>query len=110
MNLKVFVGQYSEKFLTALNILDEVKSKAVYGSDVRQVLSWVESGDADCEIVYATDAAISDKVKVVAFAAQDTHNPVIYPDAIVKGSKNLNAAKNFLNFVNSDAIKKFFSK
>ena len=104
------VGQYSEEILTALNILDAVKAKAVYGSDVRQVLAWIESGDADCGIVYATDAAISDKVKVVAVAAQDTHKPVIYPVAIIKGSKNLDAAKNFLDFVNSDAVKNIFSK
>ena len=104
------VGQYSEEILTALNILDAVKAKAVYGSDVRQVLAWVESSEADCGIVYATDAAISDKVKVVAVAAQNTHKPVIYPAAIVKGTKNLDAAKNFLNFVGTDAAKNIFEK
>lgn len=104
------VGQYSEEILTALNILDAVKAKAVYAADVRQVLAWVESSEADCGIVYATDAAISDKVKVVAVAAQNTHKPVIYPAAIVKGTKNLDAAKNFLNFVGTDAAKNIFEK
>lgn len=56
------VGQYSEEVFTKLGILDQVKERAVYGSDVRQVLAWVETGDADAGVVYATDAAVSDKV------------------------------------------------
>ncbi len=104
------VGQYSEEILTKLGILDAVKSKAVYGSDVRQVLSWVETGDADCGIVYATDAAVSDKVNVVAIAPADTHKPVIYPAAVIKDTKNFDAAKKFLDFVSSDAAKKVFEK
>ena len=50
------VGQYSEEIFSSLGILDAVKAKAVYGSDVRQVLAWTESGEADCGVVYATDA------------------------------------------------------
>ena len=104
------VGQYSEEILNNLGILDTIKSKIVFGSDVRQVLSWVETGDADCGIVYATDAAISDKVKVVAVAEKNLHKPVIYPAAIIKTSKNLDAAKKFLNFVETEPAKNIFSK
>ena len=105
------VGQYSEEILTKLNLLDAVKAKAVYGSDVRQVLAWVETGEADCGIVYATDAAVSsDKVNVVAVAPEDTHKPVIYPAAAIKSSKNLDAAKAFLEFTGSDAAAKVFEK
>ena len=104
------VGQYSEEIFTALNILDAVKAKAVYGSDVRQVLAWTESGEVDCGVVYATDAAISDKVKVICAAPEGTHKPVIYPAAVIKSSKNLDAAKKFLDFTSSDAAKKVFAK
>lgn len=104
------VGQYSEEIFTNLNILDAVKAKAVYGSDVRQVLAWTESGEVDCGVVYATDAAISDKVKVICAAPEGTHKPVIYPAAAIKSSKNLDAAKKFLDFTGSDAAKKVFEK
>ena len=104
------VGQYSEEIFTALNILDAVKAKAVYGSDVRQVLAWTESGEVDCGVVYATDAAISDKVKVICAAPEGSHKPVIYPAAAIKSSKNLDAAKKFLDFTGSDAAKKIFVK
>ena len=105
------VGQYTEEILTKLGILDEVKAKAVYGSDVRQVLSWVESGDADCGVVYATDAAVAgDKVKVVAVAPADSHKPVIYPVAIIKSSKHMDDANKFLAFVKTDKAKAAFEK
>ncbi len=104
------VGQYSEEIFTALNILDTVKAKAVYGSDVRQVLAWTESGEVDCGVVYATDAAISNKVKVICAAPEDSHKPVIYPVAAIKSSKNLDDAKKFLDFTGSDAAKKVFAK
>lgn len=104
------VGQYSEEVFTKLGILDAVKAKAVYGSDVRQVLSWVESGDAECGVVYATDAAVSDKVKVSAKAPADTHKPIVYPAAALKDSKHLDAARDFLAFVANDTNKKLFEK
>ena len=96
------VGQYTEQILTKLGILDQVKAKAVYGSDVRQVLSWTETGDVDCGVVYATDAAVSDKVKVAAKAPAGSHKPVIYPAAILKDTKHMDEAKSFLDFVSSE--------
>ena len=104
------VGQYTEEILTKLGILDAVKAKAVYGSDVRQVLSWTETGDADCGVVYATDAAVSDKVKVAAKAPEGSHKPVIYPAAIIKDSKHMAEAKDFLAFVSTEQAKALFEK
>ena len=102
------VGQYSEEILTRLGIEGAVKAKAVYGSDVRQVLTWVESGDVDAGLVYATDAAISEKVRVVAKAPADSHKPIVYPAAVLKETKQMALAKDFLAFVASDASRKRF--
>lgn len=104
------VGQYSEEILTKLGILDAVKAKAVYGSDVRQVLAWVASGEADAGLFYATDAAISSDVRVVAKAPAGTHKDIIYPAAILKDSKHLDTAKDFLAFVSNDKNKERFAK
>lgn len=104
------VGQYSEEILTKLGILDAVKAKAVYGSDVRQVLAWVASGEADAGLVYATDAAISQDVRVVAKAPAGTHKDIVYPAAILNDTKHLDAAKDFLAFVSNDKNKERFAK
>ena len=96
------VGQYSEEIFTNLNVWADIKAKAVYASDVRQVLSWVETGEVDCGVVYATDAAISDKVKVLLEAPAGTHKPVVYPAAMVSSSKNPEIAKDFLAYLSQD--------
>jgi len=104
------VGQYSEEIFTYMKCLNAVKAKAVYGSDVRQVLTWVESGNVDCGIVYATDAATSNKINVVAQAPAGSHKPVVYPVAVLKSSKHATAAKAFLDFLSTDEAKAVFVK
>lgn len=96
------VGQYSEEILSNLSILDTVKQKAVYGSDVRNVLSWVEIGEVDCGIVYATDAKIAKDINIIAEAPEGTHKKVIYPIAIIKSSQNKEEALKFIDYISSD--------
>ncbi len=104
------VGQYSQEIFTSLGILDKVKSKSNYGSDVRQVLTWVEGGEVDCGVVYATDAATSQKITVVCPAPKDSHKPVIYPVAVLKSSKHTLEAKAFLKFLSTPEVIKVFKK
>ncbi|KPU46153.1 molybdate-binding periplasmic protein precursor [Oxobacter pfennigii] len=104
------VGQYSEEILKNLNLLDSIKSKVVYGKDVREVLTWVETSNADAGMVYETDAKISDKVKIVAHAPEGSHVPVYYPAAVIKASKNVDAATDFVNFLYSEKAKPIFEK
>ncbi|MBD2342190.1 molybdate ABC transporter substrate-binding protein [Calothrix sp. FACHB-156] len=103
-------GQYAEQVLGQLNILLQVKSKLVYVNNVRQVLASVESGNADAGLVYATDAKISNKVKVVVVADEKYHSPIIYPVAVLKGSKNADAAKDFVQFLSSSQAKAFLER
>ncbi len=104
------VGQYAEEVLTKLQLLDKIKGKVVYGNDVKEVLTWVETGNADAGIVYSTDAKVSDKVKVAASAPKDSHKAVLYPAAVIKSSKNVDAAKAFTEFLYSNEAKPVFEK
>jgi molybdate transport system substrate-binding protein len=92
-------GKYAEEILTSLGILDAVKAKAVYAKDVRQVLNYVATGNVDAGIVYSSDAKISDDVKVIAIASEDSHSPVVYPVAVLKDSANPEAAKELEDFL-----------
>jgi molybdate transport system substrate-binding protein len=103
-------GQYAEQVLDKLKILPQIKSKLVYTNNVRQVLASVESGNADAGLVYATDAKISDKVKVVVVADEKYHSPIIYPVAVLKNSKNVDAAKEFVQFLSSSQAKAVLKK
>ncbi|HXO88108.1 MAG TPA: molybdate ABC transporter substrate-binding protein [Candidatus Acidoferrales bacterium] len=97
--LSVPAGQYAKETLTSLGIYDAVNAKAVLGKDVRQVLTYVETGNVDAGIVYATDAISSEKVALVATAPSKSHSLVIYPAAVIKDTKNPAAAQAFLDFL-----------
>ena len=103
-------GQYGKQSLTALHLMDKINAKLVLGKDVRQVLTYVETGNADAGIVYATDAIASSKVRVVATAPESTHDPIVYPVGVIKGGHNEESARKFVEFLRSPAAQAIFQK
>lgn len=103
-------GQYAKQSLTKLSLWDKVKDKVVYAKDVRQVLSYVETGNVDAGLVYKTDALISKKVKITDEAPAKTHDPIVYPVGIVKDTKHRKEAEAFYHYLQSDAAMKVFKK
>ena len=103
-------GQYAQELLTNLKIFDTLKSKLVYGNNVRQVLTFVETGNADAGIVYATDAKQSDSVRVGTTAPASLYSPINYPIAVLKDSKNVAAARDFVQFLSSSQARGVFQK
>jgi molybdate transport system substrate-binding protein len=101
-------GQYAREALQKLGLWDKLKDKIVYAKDVRTVLTYVETGNVEAGIVYKTDAAASGKVKIAATAPADSHQPVVYPAAVLAGSKQPKAAEEFLNYLaGPDGMKVF---
>lgn len=103
-------GAYAQQVLTTLRLWEVVQSKLVLAKDVRQVLGYVATGNVDAGIVYLTDAQTSEQVRVVAIAPPSSHEPVIYPVAILKDSQNLPAAQSFVEFLFSAKAKAVFKK
>jgi len=103
-------GQYGQEVLTTLNLFDTLRPKLVFAKDVRQVLSYVETGNVDAGIVYATDAKTSKKVKIVATAPKNSHAPIVYPVAVLQDSKQPDAAKEFVDFLSSDQAQAMFKQ
>lgn len=104
------VGRYTKEALEKLELWEPLQSKLVLSSDVRQVLTHVEMGNADIGIVYASDALISDKVKVVAAANSEWHDQIVYPGAIIADSRHPEEAKAFLAFLTSEQGKEILKK
>jgi len=101
-------GRYAKEVLTSLNLFESIQPKLVFGKDVRQVLAYVATGNVDAGLVYATDAQVSDQVKVIATAPADTHSPIVYPVAVVQDSDEAAAAQAFVDFLTSDAAAAIF--
>jgi molybdate transport system substrate-binding protein len=103
-------GQYTNEVFKNLGILSQVQPKLVLGSSVRQVLQFVESGNVDAGVVYGTDAKTSKQVKVVATASENLHSPIVYPVAVLKNSKNIPAAKEYVQFLSNNQAREVFQK
>jgi molybdate transport system substrate-binding protein len=103
-------GQYAVEVLKNLGILGQVKSKFVLGNNVRSVLTAVETGDVDAGIIYITDAKSSDKATVVATADKKLHSPIKYSIAVLKSSKSLAGASQYVEFLQSKSAKAIFRK
>lgn len=109
-NSDVPVGQYTQKILTyfGLNEDELVAAGAItYGSNVKEVTTQVSEAAVDCGIIYATDA-YSANLKVVDTATKDMCGQVIYPAAVMKTTKNEEAAKAFLKYLTEDTANKVF--
>lgn len=111
-NADVPVGQYSEEIYKNLGLWDKLneENKITFASNVKEVLSQTAAAAVSCGIVYSTDAATSDAVEVVATAPKDSHKPIVYPAAILKGTKDKAAAEAFVEFLKSDACSEVFKR
>jgi len=103
-------GVYGRQALSSLHLWEKLNAKLVLAKDVRQVLAYVETGNADAGLVYATDALTSDKVRVVAVAPESTHDAIVYPIAAVRGSHNQEAAHSFIDYLAGPVAQAIFKK
>jgi len=103
-------GRYAREVLAYFGLHEQLKPKLVLGKDVRQVLTYVATGNADAGIVYITDALTTKDVTVVATAPDDSHSPVVYPVAAIKSSQNPAAAKAFIEFLRGPKARAIFTK
>jgi molybdate transport system substrate-binding protein len=100
-------GRYAKASLMKLGLWDVAEPHLAMSDNVRAALAFVARGEAALGIVYATDAAAEPDVKIVAAFPDDSHPPIRYPAALVKGSDNADATK-FLDFLKSPASATLF--
>lgn len=91
------IGQYSQQAFTALGWWETLEPRLAAAPDVRSALAFVERGECAMGVVYETDAKVSDKVEILATFPMGSHDPVLYPVALVQGAKP--AAKEFMDFL-----------
>lgn len=102
------VGHYAIQTLEFLGLSESVADRLVLAKDARQVLSYVESGNADAGWVYHTDAQSSQNIRIVAEAPEQSHDPAIVSGSVVTGSGNADAARAFLKFLGSPEANSVF--
>ncbi|MBX3479431.1 MAG: molybdate ABC transporter substrate-binding protein [Caulobacter sp.] len=79
-------GKYARQALTHLGVWDSVQARLVPAENVRTALAYVARGEAPLGVVYATDAAVEPRVRVIGFFPDASHRPIVYPAALVRDS------------------------
>ncbi len=105
-------GKYASQVFENLGITDQISDKIVYAKDVRAVLNYVETGDADCGFVYKTDALLLDEESgsIIGDVDSDLHDAIVYPAAIMKEAPQADFAADFYEFIQTDYAKEVFEK
>ena len=103
-------GVYSKAFLEKQKLWLDVEPKVVPVDNVRAALAAVESGNIEVGMVFKTDASISKKVKVAYEVPAATGPKISYPLAVTKNARQVESAKKFVEYLNSDDAGKIFEK
>ena len=99
-------GMYAKQSLVWFGWWEALRSRLALGSDVRAALAYVERGACPLGIVYGTDARASRHVQIVGVLPGESHDPIVYPAAALKGKFKLAVA--FLDYLRSKAAMDVF--
>ncbi|HEY4275645.1 MAG TPA: molybdate ABC transporter substrate-binding protein [Rhizomicrobium sp.] len=101
-------GKYGRTALTSLGVWNSVVNRLVNAENVRVALAYVARGEAPLGIVYETDAKADKNVRIAGTFPENTHQPILYPAALVKDAKP--EARAFLTYLSSPAARAVFEK
>jgi molybdate transport system substrate-binding protein len=83
-------GQYGKEALETLGLWPGVAAEVAQVENVRAALALVASGEVPLGIVFASDAtaglAAGDGITVLGVFPDDSHRPILYPAALLRGA------------------------
>ncbi|PTM59032.1 molybdate ABC transporter substrate-binding protein [Desmospora activa] len=103
-------GEYGKQALESLKLWDSLQSKLIFTKDVRQTLTYVETGNVDAGIVYRSDAKTSERAVVVEPFDSDSHQPIVYPIGLLSDSNHPEQAKEWVTWLQSAEAEAIFKK
>ncbi len=106
--LSVPSGMYARQALQSLGLWEKLQGRLVLAKNTLQVLAYVESGEVDAGFIYATDAARSRKVHVVAKVPSDSHAPIVYAAAITADAAHPIIARSFVHYLSDPSARAIF--
>lgn len=93
-------GRYAQEVLTKLLLWEMLKNKLILAENVRQVLDYVARGEVDAGLVYSTDARTrANEIKTISTAPAESHQPILYPIGIIRGTKKETLAAAFIALI-----------
>ncbi len=98
-------GVYAAAYLRSRRLWTSYESRIVPTANVRAALAAVENGGVDAAIVYATDVRRSTRARVAISIPPEQGPRIVYPAAVIAGTKNRQAAERFLAFLQSQTAR-----
>ncbi|MBA3929267.1 molybdate transport system substrate-binding protein [Pseudoxanthomonas japonensis] len=102
-------GKYAKASLESLSLWHGVKARLAESDSVRAALMLVARGETPLGIVYASDAKAEPAVRVLATFPEDSHPPIVYPVAALRGARSVQATK-FVQWLSSPAADAIFKR
>ena len=99
-------GRYAKAALETIGAWQKAKKKLAQADNVRAALIYVSRGETPVGIVYATDAKIDPRVKIVGTFPENSHPPIAYPVAATIAAKP--GALRYLSFLRTSRAKAIF--
>lgn len=95
------LGAYTKEALARSGLWAELEGNLIFAKDARQVLSYIESGNAGLGIVYSSDAGLSESIQTIIDLPQEGID-IVYPAGILSKAENKQAAEAFVKFLASE--------
>lgn len=102
------VGKYAKAALGNLDLWSALAPRLVRADNARMALMYVSRGEAPLGIVYATDAAVEPRVRIVDLFPESSHAPITYPIAATASASP--EAESFLKFLRSAEARAIFTQ
>ncbi|MCM3387055.1 molybdate ABC transporter substrate-binding protein [Ureibacillus chungkukjangi] len=101
-------GAYAKQVLEHFNLWSKIENKIIYAKDVRQVLTYVETGNVEAGFVYKTDAISSERIQIIESVDDASHDLITYPIGILENTDSLSEAKQFYEFLQGEEAKEIW--
>lgn len=103
-------GVYAREYLTRVGLWPRLAQKIVPTANVRAALSAVQNGSTDAAIVYATDATPFEGLRTVVVVSGPESPRIVYPAAVVRTTRQADAAARFIGFLRGPAAQLIFRR
>ena len=103
-------GLYAREALVRLGLWESLRSRMVYGENVRTALAYVETGSASAGIVYRTDAMASSQVELALEIAPRLHRAIRYPLLLLSHGGRSPAARDLFEYLQGAEAAALFRK
>jgi molybdate transport system substrate-binding protein len=103
-------GRYARSWLESRGAWDAVAARVVPALDVRAALAAVESGAIDAGVVYRTDAARSERVRIAFEVPADEGPEISYALAAIAGRPRLELARRVVDWISGPEAAPVFER